>query len=173
MRGATGGRIPLARAAQLVAPGPRARPPYGVRLGQSLRSILNRLPIQPRRKAQKLSCFCLARRGPPATNRACFSLVTVMRLGNSPPRCYGYRQVRRDNWRVGPHTGNTEGARKTSGGRRRGCRACAPTLSVRGGRPELRELPADRELEASACELKPRRDVAAVGNHVEDESERS
>jgi len=28
-----------------------------------------------------------------------------------PNRCYGYRQVRRDNWRIGPHTGNTEGAR--------------------------------------------------------------
>ena len=35
---------------------------------------------------------CLTRRGPPATNRACFSSVTVMRLGNSLPRCYGYRR---------------------------------------------------------------------------------
>jgi hypothetical protein len=45
--------------------------------GQSLRSTLNRLAIQPRRKAQKLSFSCLARRGPPAMNRACFSSVTV------------------------------------------------------------------------------------------------
>ena len=112
----------------------------------SLRSTLNRLAIQPRKKAQKPSFSCLARRGPPAMNRACFSSVTVMRLasggvslrlGNSLARCYGYRQVRRDNWRVGPRTGNTEGARKTSGGRRRGCRACAPNLSIRGDDPVL------------------------------------
>ena len=59
-------------------------------------------------------------------------------------------EVRRDNWRVGPHTGNTEGARKTSGGRRRGCRACAPDLSIRGDDPELASYLRieERELEA-------------------------
>jgi hypothetical protein len=50
--------------------------------GQSLRSTLNRLAIQPRRKAQKPSSSCLARRGPPAMNRACFSSLTGMRLAS-------------------------------------------------------------------------------------------
>jgi hypothetical protein len=51
--------------------------------GQSLRSTLNRLAIQPRRKAQNPSPSCLARRGPPAMNRACFSSVTGSRLAAS------------------------------------------------------------------------------------------
>ena len=46
--------------------------------GQSLRSTPNRLPSQPRRKAQKPSFSCLARRGPPAMNRS----VTVTRLAS-------------------------------------------------------------------------------------------
>ena len=57
---------------------------------QSLRSTLNTLAIQPRRKAQKPSFSCRARRGPPAMNRACFSSATVTRLAGGGYVLNGY-----------------------------------------------------------------------------------
>ena len=63
-------------------------------------------------------------------------------------------QARRGGWRVDPHTGNSRGVTKSSGGRRRGCRACPPA-SARQLRAAPRLLPLPRGV--TAC---PRASVA-------------
>ena len=113
---------------------------------QSLRSTLNRLAIQPRRKAQKPSFSCLTRRGPPAMNRACFSSVTGMRLagggyGRATRQRVAGPTVAGSRYPVGLSRGTTSWGRANSRGPRSHCDWGDPEPAEVGG--QARHLSVD------------------------------